>query len=91
MATEELQQVILDDVPQCTGGIVVSFSSLEADGLRDGYLHMVDMGGSPDRLKEGIGEAQDEKVLHRLFAQVVVDAKNLTLIEDFPNFLIGFP
>jgi hypothetical protein len=42
---------------------------------------MVDVPGAPDRLEQRVGEAQRHQVLHRLLAQVVVDAEHLGLAE----------
>src|SRR5215207_9912337 len=35
----------------------------------------------PQRLEHRVGEAEDEQVLHRLLAEVVVDAVDLLLVE----------
>jgi len=45
-------------------------------------LHMVDVVAVPERLEDGIGEAKDHDVLHGLFAQVVVEAVDLPLLEN---------
>jgi hypothetical protein len=44
---------------------------------------VVDVVAVPERLEDGVGEAEDQQVLHRLLAQVVVDAVDLLLVEDF--------
>src|SRR3546814_13141359 len=36
----------------------------------------------PQRLEERVGEAQRHDVLHRLLAEIVVDAEDLVLLED---------
>ena len=43
---------------------------------------MIDVVTVPDRLEDGIGKAEDQDVLNRLFAQVVIDAVNLGLVKD---------
>ena len=50
--------------------------------LRNGDLHMIDVIAIPDRFKKGVCKAEDQHVLHRLLAQIVVDAKDLRLIKD---------
>ena len=47
----------------------------------DRDLHVVDVAAVPDRLEDAVGEAEDEDVLDRLLAQVVVDAVDLVLVE----------
>ena len=42
---------------------------------------MVDHLAVPDRLEDPVGEAQDEHVLDRLLAEVVVDPVDLALVE----------
>src|SRR5580693_4329812 len=45
----------------------------------------------PDRLEQAVGEAQHQNVLHRLLAQIMVDAKNLILAEDPEQLAIELP
>ena len=40
------------------------------------------------RLEEAVGEAEDQDVLHRLLAQVVVDAVDLVLVKDAAQLLV---
>ena len=49
--------------------------------LGDGDLHVVDVAVVPDRLEDRVGEPEHEDVLHRLLAQVMVDAEDLALAE----------
>jgi hypothetical protein len=76
-ATENLEQVALDHVSQGTGVVVVAPAVFDADGLGHRDLHVVDVAPVPERLEEGVGEAQGQDVLHRLLAQIVVDAVDL--------------
>ena len=80
---EQLQDVVLHHVAQRAGLVVIGHAVFEADGLRDGDLHVVDMGGVPQRLVERVGKAQRHQVLHRLLAEIVVDAEDLVLAEVF--------
>ena len=54
---------------------------LDAELLGHGDLDVVDVAAVPDGLEDGVAEAQRQDVLHRLFAQVVVDAEDLVLVE----------
>jgi hypothetical protein len=44
---------------------------------------VVDVLAVPHRLEDAVGEAEDEKVLDGLLAEVVVDAVDLRLVEVF--------
>ncbi len=49
---------------------------------------MVDMRAVPQRLEQRVGEAQHHQVLHRLFAEIVVDAIDLPLGEHLADRLV---
>ena len=77
----DLQQVILDHVPHDAGLFVELSTSCDAErfGHRDlDVLHVVPV---PDGFEKGVGEAEIEDILHRLLAQVVVDAKDAMLVK----------
>ena len=76
---EELEHVVLDHVAQRAGLLVVAAAPLDAERLGDGDLHVVDVAAVPERLEDAVGEAEDQDVLDRLLAEVVVDAVDLRL------------
>ncbi|CCF17988.1 protein of unknown function [Pseudorhizobium banfieldiae] len=78
---EQLKDVVLHHVAQCAGRVVIAGAAFQSDGLRNGDLHVVDVLRVPERLVEGIGEAQRHQVLHRLLAEVVIDAEDLLFLE----------
>lgn len=43
---------------------------------------MVNVTPVPERLEDAVAQSESQDVLHRLFAQVVVDAVDLALVED---------
>ena len=45
----------------------------------------------PQRLEHGVGETEDQEVLHRLLAQVVIDAVDLRLVEPAMHHSIERP
>jgi hypothetical protein len=53
----------------------------DAEVLGGGDLDVVDVVAVPHRLEQEVGEAEREDVLHRLLAEVVVDAEDLRLAE----------
>ena len=73
--------MVLDHVAHGAGLLVVSRASFDTQLLRHGDLNALDMVAIPERLEEGVREAEDEQVLHRLLAEVVVDAVDLRLVE----------
>ena len=77
---EHLQQMTLHHVAQGAGGVVVAGPPLDAAGLGMGDLHMVDIVAVPQRLEHQVGEPEHQDVLHRLLAEVVVDAIELILL-----------
>ena len=62
--------------------VVVAAAALDAEALGDGDLDVIDMGGVPERLEQRVAEAERHQVLHRLLAEIVVDAVDLPLVED---------
>ena len=84
----ELRAVILDDVAHRARLLVVRRASFDAQLLRHRDLHALDVIAIPQRLEHGVREAEDEQVLHRLLAEIVVDAVDLRLVEVFVDELI---
>ncbi len=79
---EQLQHVVLDQIAQRAGAVVVVGARADAEVLGGGDLHAVDVVAVPQRLEHAVGEAERQHVLDRLLAQVVVDAVDLRLVED---------
>jgi hypothetical protein len=75
--TEELEQVVLDHVAHDPGAIIIAGTGANAFGLCDGDLHVINIVAVPDGLKARIGKAEDQHILDRLFAQVMIDPVEL--------------
>ena len=90
MATkrEQFHHVVLDDVAEGAGLLVEGAAAFDAEGFGDGDLHVVDVVAVPDGLEDAVGEAEDEHVLHGLFAEVVVDAEDLAFLEDGVDLVV---
>ena len=63
------------------GAVVIIAAAFQPDRLGDGDLDMVDVRAVPQRLEHQVGEAQREQVLHRLLAEIMVDAEDPLLGE----------
>ena len=71
--------MVLHHVADRSGLVVIFAAPFDAERLGHRDLHMVDMGAVPQRLEQNVGEAQGHQVLHRLLAEVVVDAEDAAL------------
>ena len=79
--------MILEHVAHDAGRVVVAGPAADADFFRHRDLHVIDVVAIPDRLENRVRKPQHQQVLHGLFAEVVVDAIDLPLGEDFVNRL----
>src|SRR5690348_2970666 len=77
----QLQHVALDHVPQCARVLVKCRSPLDAQRLSGRNLHVIDIIPIPQRLKNAVAETKNQHILHRLFAEIVIDAVDLLLLE----------
>ena len=85
---QQLHHVVLHHVAQRAGLLVERAAAFDAEGFGHGNLHVVDVVAVPDGLEDAVGEAEDQQVLHRLLAQVVVDAEDLALVEDGVDLVV---
>ena len=74
--------MVLDHVAQRAGLLVVAAAALDAGGLGDRDLHVVDHVAAPGALDHRVGEPEHQDVLHGLLAEVMVDPEDLRLVED---------
>ncbi len=78
----ELQDVIRDHVAQGSGRIVITATLFNTELLCDGDLDVVHVVAIPDRLEDAVAKSKNEYVLHRLFAEVMIDAIDLLLFDQ---------
>ena len=88
---EQLQEVVLEDVADCPGRLVEAGAPLDTHRLGHRDLDVVDELPVPDRLEDAVGEPQREHVLHRLLAEIVIDAEDLVLAEPAMEELVQLP
>src|ERR1035438_9600581 len=80
--------MVLHHVPQRARLLIKRPAALDAERFSSGNLHMVDVVAIPYRLKNPVGKTEDQYVLHRLLAQIVVDTEDLVLMEDSIHLVI---
>gem|GEM_PF-3463317 len=78
---DHLEKVVLHDVANRSDLVVERSTTFDAKSLGHGDRHGLHVVAVPDRLEHRVGEAEDHQVLHGLFAQEVVDTKDLAFIE----------
>ena len=83
-----LQQVVLDHVAKGACFLIISPASLHADRLGGRDLNIVDVTPVPHRLEDAVAEPEGQDILHRLFAEVMVDAIHLVLVEYRVDLLV---
>ena len=71
--------MVLHHVAHRAGLVVETAAILHAEILRHGDLDAADMVAVPQRLEHRVGEARVDDVLHRLLAEVVIDAEDVLL------------
>ena len=62
--------------------VVITGAVTHIHSFGDGDLHIVHVAAVPDRLEDGVGEAEEQDILGGFLAQVVIDAKYLAFIKD---------
>ncbi len=83
--------MVLNHVAQGPGRFVIGATTLDTNCLGIGDLNMVDILPVPQRLKNAIGKPKDEQILYCLFAEVMIDAIDLTLIKNCGQRLVQCP
>src|SRR5882757_1665879 len=73
--------MIGNHVAESASLIVVSAARTDAQSFGGGDLQVIDIAAVPDRFEDAVGKAEDDDVLNRLFAEIMIDAINLTFVE----------
>ena len=80
--------MILHHVPHCARFLEISTATAHADGFADSDLHMLNRLAAPELLEDGIRKPEHHDVLHRLLAQIMIDAKDLPLARVSQQMII---
>ena len=73
--------MVLDDVADRAGLVVEAAAALDAEVLGHRDLHALDVLAVPERFEERVREAEEQHVVDRALAEVVVDPEDVALVE----------
>src|SRR5216683_631350 len=85
---EKLHYVVGNHVAQRARSIKISSTLFDAYSLGIRYLHVVNVAAVPNRLEDGVVETKHQNVLHRFFAEVMVDAVDLVFRQHGFDFAV---
>ena len=88
---EQLGEMVLHHVSHGACLFVVRLTALHAVRFGHGDLDRLDVVPVPGPLEQGVGEAEDEEVPHRLLGQKVIDAIDVALVEPLVNDIVETP
>ena len=80
--------MVLHHVAQLTHAVVISPTALNAHLFRNRDLNVINATLIPLGIDKAIGKSQHQKVLDRLFAQVMIDSIDILLIEKLSECFI---
>ena len=83
--------MVLDHVAHYPGAIIIASACANAFGLRHGDLHVINIVAVPDGFKARIGKAEDQHILDRLFAQVMIDTVELLFAHNGEELAVQGP
>ena len=78
-----LQQVILDDIANHPHLFIELAPPVHPELLGHRNLHVFDVLAVPRRLQERVRKPKVQQILHCLFAQIMIDAKDLRLVKTY--------
>src|SRR5437879_12407394 len=77
----KLGQMVLNHIAESPGLLVVGPAMLDAEIFGNGNLNVLDGVAFPERYKNRVREAERQELLHRLFAEVMIDAVDLGFLD----------
>src|SRR5262245_10479749 len=78
---QDLKHMVLDDIANGAGRVIKAPSTLNAEILGHGDLHAFNVVAIPERLQKSIGETEEQHVVNRPLAEIMIDAENPFLVE----------
>ena len=73
--------MVLDHIAERPGLLIVGPAMLDAEIFGNGNLNILDGVAFPERFKNRVREAERQEILHRLFAEVMIDAVDLGFVD----------
>ena len=80
--------MVLHHIAQLTHPVVISPAALDAHLFRNGDLNVINAALIPLGVDKAVGKSQYQKVLDRLFPQIVIDSIDILLIEKLSECFI---
>src|ERR1044071_3879018 len=80
--------MILNNVSNGARLVVKSPPSLNAEIFRHRDLYTGDVVAVPERFQDGVGEPEEEHIVHRPFPEIVIDSEDRGLVESTEQSLI---
>ncbi len=80
--------MVLQHVAQRAVFVVIAQAVADTDGFGDRNLHVIDRTRGPQRLENGVAEAQRQQVLHRFLTEIVVDAEGARFVEGVADGVV---
>lgn len=87
---EQLEHMVLDHIPNGSRFLIIRTATLKTNIFGDRDLDVINIASIPDRLKDPVCQAEDEDILHGLFAEVVVNTVDLVLFKDLADLPVEF-
>ena len=88
---QQLQGMVLHHVAQSAGGVIKRAALFYAKLFGNRDLDIGNMFAPPERLEQCVAKAQRKQVLHRRFAQVMVNAKHLLFVKNAAYRVVDRP
>ncbi len=82
--------MVLYHIADSAGFLVELAPAFDAERLRHRDLDAVNIITVPDGLEKAVGEAEDQQVLYRFFAEIVIDAKDVVLRKRLVQGVVQF-
>src|SRR5712691_5994003 len=80
--------MVLNHVAQRAGLFVISAATFDAETFGVSDLNVVDVLPVPKRFEDAVGKTKDQQVLHRLFSEIMIYAKDLLLFKNLGELLV---
>ena len=88
VSPQQLKQVVRNHVAQRAGRLVERAAFLHTDSFRRRDLDVGDVFPAPGRLEQTVGKTERHHALHRLLAEVMVDAEDLIFAEHGVDLVV---